>query len=582
MVDIAGAQSHTPISGSGAPVDRIHRAFTQRENTDRLTQAIGSQIWVTDLDGRFVRANGPWLTAHGFESIKDVLGKTTHDLLEPARAAMSVSEDLRVTDSGENSVSVFTDDEGRAFQSIRMPLFDSGEMIGLVGVITPQQAIADPAVNVVSQDDIDQLTGASSLAALHTYLTEVVASHDPMSVLLIDLDDFRVVNNSLGREVGDRLLQKAASRLITVFGSRLFRVSGDAFVVVLPTTERAQLDVVTEQILQRWTRPLIVDGTEIYGGVSIGIAPINGQASSTQVLQDAEMALRKAKDGGRNRAIVFDPVQQSLADEELWRQMLVRRAVADKEFSLYWQPIVEIESGTVVGVEALLRWQPAGGETARPAAEFVPFLEHSGLVIPIGRQVIDDACRQHMSWRTQNKIGRPISIFVNVSRRQFTSDALADDVLSTLQNHGVDPKNLTLEVADLSAGTDIEKVVNDIARLGRAGVRVAVDDFGVANSTLADLANLPIQIAKVSRSITGRIEEGKNDPMLDSIQHITRSVGVQTIAQGVENDMQLEWLRSRGWTHVQGYHISKPMSPEAMTDYLAEHFARPEGQRWGN
>lgn len=367
-----------------------------------------------------------------------------------------------------------------------------------------------------------------------------------------------------------------------MFGSRLFRVSGDAFVVVLPTTERAQLDVVTEQILQRWTRPLIVDGTEIYGGVSIGIAPINGQASSTQVLQDAEMALRKAKDGGRNRAIVFDPVQQSLADEELWRQMLVRRAVADKEFSLYWQPIVEIESGTVVGVEALLRWQPAGGETARPAAEFVPFLEHSGLVIPIGRQVIDDACRQHMSWRTQNKIGRPISIFVNVSRRQFTSDALADDVLSTLQNHGVDPKNLTLEVADLSAGTDIEKVVNDIARLGRAGVRVAVDDFGVANSTLADLANLPIQIAKVSRSITGRIEEGKNDPMLDSIQHITRSVGVQTIAQGVENDMQLEWLRSRGWTHVQGYHISKPMSPEAMTDYLAEHFARPEGQRWGN
>lgn len=580
--DASVAGSTSSLSTADVSVDRIHQAFVQRENTDRLTAAIGSQIWVTDLNGRFVRANGPWLAAHGFNDVKDVIGKTAHDLLDPVVASVRVSEAIRVADSGENSVSVFTNDQGRSFQSVQMPLIESGKMIGLIGVLTPQQSETDSEVNVVSQDDVDPLTGASSLASLHTHLTDMLGSPDPVSVLIIGLDDFRVVNNSLGREVGDRLLQKVASRLITVFGSRLFRVGGDEFVILLPTNEKSQLDLVTEQILQRWTRPLVVDGTEIYGGVSIGIAPIQGQTSSTQVLQDAEMALRKAKDGGRNRAIVFDPAQQQDADDELWRQMLVRRAVADHEFSLHWQPIIEIESGAIAGAEAFLRWQPAGGESTRPAAEFIPFLEHSGLVIPVGRRVIDDACRQHTAWRSQNKIARQIPIFVNVSRRQFISDSLVDDILTTMQRHSVDPNQLTLEVSDFSAGDDLPKIIGDLGRLTRAGVRVAVDEFGTANSTLADLAQLPIQATKISRSMTDRIEEGKNEPMLDSIQHITQFLGLQSIVQGVENDMQLDWLRSKGWTHAQGYHISKPLSPEAMTTYLGDHFGRPQGRRWGN
>lgn len=582
MTQTAGTQ-WTEISSpeSADPVTRIHNALTHRENSDRLADAMGAQIWVTDLHGRYIRVNEAWLAAHGHDSVKTVLGKTAHDLFTPVLAAAIISDDLRVTDTGEDVTSVFTDEVGRSFKSFRMPLIDSQEIVGLVGVITPQDVDQSTNTTVVSHDEADKLTGASNLKALHEHLAEILTSPDPQSVLLLDLDDFHVVNNSLGREVGDRLLQKAAKRLITVFGSRLFRTGGNDFVIILPTTDKAQLDVVTEQILQRWRQPLLVDGTEIYGGVSIGVAPIGGQTTSEEVLQDAELALRKAKGTGRNRAVIFDPKQKQLADDELWRQMLVRRAVANREFSVHWQPIFDLETAEIAGVEALLRWQPAGGQTARPAAEFIPFLEHSGLVIPVGLQVIDDACRQHTSWRSQDKISKPIPLFVNVSRRQFTSDTFANDVLNTLQRHGVDPQHLTIEVADFAPGESYEKVVADLTKLSTAGVRVAIDDFGAGWSALSDLAELPIHATKIARSMVDRIEEGQNDPLLDSIQHITKSLGLMSIVQGVENDMQLNWLRSKGWTHVQGYHLSKPLDSEAMTSFLVDVFGRTETQRWG-
>ncbi len=564
----------------GSLVDRIHKAFNRREYSDKIAEAIGVRVRVTDINGRIVRANEQWLRAHGFSAVHEVIGKTSHDVLDPVAASSVVAADLLVVDTGEQSTTIVTAG-GALFQTTRIPLFDHDELLGVIAVSTPLDGKTGSDIQVVDQRDIDQLTGASSLSALHDHLEQLLRAQDPMSLLLLDLDDFHVVNNSLGREVGDRLLQKAAKRLITVFGSRLFRVGGDKFVIMLPSTEVSQLDVVTEQILQRWRQPLLVDGTEIYGGVSIGIAPLGEQAGSEEVLQDAEMALRKAKDGGRNRAVIFDRAQRKVADEELWQQMLVRRAVKTKEFSLFWQPIFEIETGMVSGAEALLRWQPAGGATTHPAAEFIPFLEHSGLVIPVGQQVIDDACRQYTRWRSSDLIARAIPIHVNVSRRQFTSNSLVADTLVTLQKHAVDPSHLILEVSDFSPDENSPKFLDDLKRLSAAGVKIAVDEFGAGWSALADLPNLPIQTTKVARSITDRIVEGQRDPILDSIQAITQSMNHATVVQGVENEMQLQWLRACGWTHAQGYHLSKPMSPEDMTAFLADA-SNPSRERWGN
>ncbi len=564
----------TPTSPLGDPsFDRIHKALRSTETGDRIANAIGMQIWITDLAGNIVRVNQPWLDSHGFRSMDDVLGRTAHEVFGPVQAAQSIAEGLEVVDTGETSVVVTADENGRKFQTMRMPLTESGELVGVMGITAAlEPEIADGAT-MVTAAEVDPLTGASSVGALHQFVAETLASGEDMTLLLIDLDDFHVVNTAMGRESGDQLLQKAAKRLINVFGSRLYRVGGDAFVVMLPTIQKDQLTVVSDQILQRWRQPLIVDGTEVYGGVSIGLAPITNQASPEEVLQDAEMALRESKSTGRNRATVFQPSQRKQADEELWNQMLIRRAVAEKEFVLHWQPIFNINTGAIVGVESLLRWQPRGGEQTLPAAEFIPFLDHSGLIIPVGLQVIEDACRQQAAWRSMDKIARAIPIHVNVSRRQFWGGTFVDSVLTTLQKFSVEPSTFTVEIADFSPGQGYDDFLDDLGRLRKAGVNIAIDDFGHGWSALGQIRGLPVSSMKVARTITDTIEVGADNLVLGAIQTLAEPISNALIIQGVENDEQLSWLRHRGWSFAQGYHLSKPLDQSSTTQLLSNNLA---------
>lgn len=558
-------------SDETSQLGRIRKSLRSAETGDRLADAIGARVWVTDVGGHFVRVNESWLDHHGFQSSSQVLGKTAHELLGPVQAAQSIARGIEVVDTGETSTSITTDENGRQFRTVRIPLTESGELVGVIGITTAIEAESSDAPIVSSIDEVDPLTGASSIAALHQNITESIESQEDTTMLLIDLDDFHVVNNAMGRQAGDELLQKAAKRLINVFGSRLFRVGGDEFVVMLPTVQPEQLEVVSEQILQRWRQPLIVNGGEIYGGVSIGMAPITHQTDSETVLQDAEMALRAAKDSGRNRAVVFDPLQRKEADEELWNQMLIRRAVAEKEFTLHWQPIFAIDSGAITGVEALLRWQPRGGPKTHPAAEFIPFLEHSGLIIPVGLRVLEDACRQQQVWRSMDKIAAAIPIHLNVSRRQFSSSKFVTDVLTTLQNFGVDPETLVLEIADFSPGhPNHDEFLDDLSRLRKAGVQVAIDDFGHGWSALGEVGVLPVSMIKIARSITDTIQRDQENLVLDTVQTVVEILGHSVVLQGVETSDQLDWLRENGWTQAQGYHLSKPLDQGDMTNLLIE------------
>ena len=180
-----------------------------------------------------------------------------------------------------------------------------------------------------------------------------------------------------------------------------------------------------------------------------------------------------------------------------------------------------------------------------------------------------------------DKIAKSIPVSINVSRRQFTSGSLVEDVLTTLQQHSLHPEDLTIEVSDFAPGEDQVKFLGDLSRLQRAGVRIAIDDFGAGWSAIAELMELPIQVTKIARAITNRIVQDNHEPLLDAVQMVTRTLGHETVVQGVENEMQLDWLRAKGWTHAQGYHLSKPMDPEDMTAFLVEHLARPSKDRWG-
>lgn len=561
----------------------IVSAFFSRENITQLLDELPFSLWIKDVHGHFAGANQQWLNDNGLNSPSELVGRDDYDFSNEVEAATRVRLHWQAIDTARTIVTTEQRDRDGVQVLVRtthMPLrSSSNEVIGVVGFSQQVELTCDdskaPSAGTLSAGsvDIDPVTGAGSREALHNRLTELLDSGKPTALLLLSLDDFEVINDSLGHEFGDNLLRSAAKRLTTAFGPHLFRHRGDEFAVVLPTLDPSYIDEVTTTVLDKWRGPMFIDGTEIYGSISIGISPLSGRTRSSLVIQDAELALHEAKASGGNVAVTSNPEHRAAADEKLSQQMLVRRAVANREFLLHWQPIFDAETGWIQGCEALLRWQPAGGSLTLPAADFFPFLERSGLIVQVGKFVIETACRQHASWLTSDKIGIPVPIFVNVSRRQFASGGIVDDILATLQEFSVNPNQLTVEIDDAHADATNDDFINSLRRLRAAGVQVAIDNFGSGDVTLTSLLDLPVDVTKIDRSLTGRIRPGVDEPILQAIQTIVRSQGQVPVVQGVETKEQLTWLRERGWKCVQGYHMAPPMDADQVGELIAERIA---------
>ena len=581
-------------------VDQVHRAFFERANMSPTLDAISSPVWVKDAHGRFVRVNQAWLDESGIESSREVVGLTEYDLATPKEAAESIRREGSVIASEERLEFVttsMTESGSVTHHNVLLPLVDRmGMPIGVVGTrtstpdveqtnpdsTTASQAADSPADTTDTEletaepaqapvaNDIDPLTGTGSRSALHNKVDELLAKDDPVSILLLDLDDFAVVNESLGHAFGDKMLAAAARRLGSAFSDLLFRPSGDEFAIVLPSDDIEQLNEIAETVLGKWRTPLIIDGSEIFSGISIGIVSRQpDHESANEMFRDAETALHKAKDLGRNRAVVFTPELRAAVDEELNLQMLGRRAVQKREFDLYWQPMFDARTGSIVSCEALLRWRPAGGSVAKPAGEFIPFLERSGLITPVGEQVIQEAFQQHRDWRNNRAIPGNPKISINVSRRQLISGGVVDMILEGLGEYSVPADQLTIEFPESALMDLAPENIADLERLRSAGIRLVLDDFGGGHSSFGALMDLPIEIVKLDRSAAARIVEGEDNPLLDAIQMVLRSKNQVAVVGGVENQMQLEWLRDRGWQWVQGYHLAKPMSADDLTTTLS-------------
>ena len=587
MSDATGSKSTAALERlGGGELNQLVTAFFSRPNITFLLDEMPFAVWIKDINGRFAGANSQWLIENNFDSPQDIMGYDAYQIHEPVQAAANVRHDWQVIEAG--CAIKTTEQRDRAGQTevvhtTRLPLRNvAKEIIGIMGFSSStvlDEAHPNPGrtTNIASiasiASDTDPLTGAGSREALDNQLTELINANQPSSLLVVSLDDFGVINDSLGYAFGDMLLRSATKRLTTVFGAHLFRHRGDEFAVVLPTVDVDQLHGITRAIREKWRQPMFINDTEIFGSISIGLAALTEGTTSDIVLQNAELAVHEAKRSGGDTAVIFTQEHREAADEELSQQMLVRRAVANREFHLHWQPIFDTETGSVLGCEALLRWRPAGGSLTLPAAEFFPFLERSGLIVQVGRFVIDAACKQHASWRAMDKINVPIPIFVNVSNRQFESGTLADDILNTLQDNAVSPHQLTIEIDDVPPGTANSAMVDALKQLRTAGVKVAIDNFGNGNATLASLVELPIDVTKIDRSLVGRIRPGQDEPILDAIQTIVHSQGQVPVVQGVETEEQLTWLRSRGWDCVQGYHLAQPMDVDEITDLIATRLA---------
>ena len=388
------------------------------------------------------------------------------------------------------------------------------------------------------------------------------------AVLLVDLDLFKVVNDSLGHVVGDELLVAAARRVRDcIEGDELVaRLSGDEFTVLIPSlSDRQPAIALAERIRQAFDRPFRVGLHEVFTSVSIGVAFSNGQGSATDLVRHADIAMYAAKARGKARHEIFEPVMDLAARQRLELENGLRQAIARKELRVYYQPEVEIESGRLVGMEALVRWEhPERGLIA--PADFIAVAEETGLIVPIGRWVLFEACRQAKEWQEKYRTDVALMVSVNLSGKHLQQATLIDEVRDVIETTGIDPRSLIIEITETVAMAGAETTIEILARLKSLGVQLAIDDFGTGFSSLAYLKRFPVDLLKIDKSfIAGVAHRGHDTAIVEAIIALGHALGLRVIAEGVETPDQLRQLRSLGSELGQGYFFGQPLSDDLIS-----------------
>jgi diguanylate cyclase (GGDEF)-like protein/PAS domain S-box-containing protein len=403
-------------------------------------------------------------------------------------------------------------------------------------------------------------------------LTRARRHHAPVAALFLDLDHFKDINDSLGHGAGDELLKAVASRLSGALraSDTIGRLGGDEFVVLAEGTSLdAGSALVAERLLEVLREPFILHGiggtpTSYLVTASIGIAE-GDRPEADELLRDADLALYRAKSAGRDRYAVFDPEMRTTVEDRLVLEADLRSALKKGQFFLEYQPTFDLEDGTTVGIEALLRWQhPSRGVVA--PLDFISKLEETGMILPVGRWVMAEACRQCAEW---HEAGLPLTISVNVSARQLESDSFADDVVVALMASALPPSALVMEITESILMRDVKATVGRLSALKAIGVRIAIDDFGTGYSSLAYLRQFPVDILKIDQSfVSGMSDSGEGEALLHTLVQLGKGLGLQTVAEGIETEDQLHRLQRQRCDTGQGFLIARPMSAQAITEFV--------------
>ena len=392
------------------------------------------------------------------------------------------------------------------------------------------------------------------------------------AILFLDLDHFKLVNDSLGHHVGDELLTAAAPRLKQALRSSdtVARFGGDEFGILLEDISSEHDAIETaERIAAIFARPFVLSGSEHFVTTSIGIALARGGEQADELVRDADAAMYRAKDRGRARYEVFDEGMRGRAIERLRVENDLRRAIERGELRLEYQPVVSLRNFSIVGVEALLRWRhPERGEV--PPSEFVPIAEENGLIEPIGRWVLEHACRQAAQWYRARPDAAPLTMSVNLSAVQVRR-SLPDVVKSVLRSTGLDPACLSLEITETVMVRDAEGLGEVLQALKALGVRLVLDDFGTGYSSLSYLTRLPLDVLKVDRSfVDGLGSESRDTAITETIIAMSRALSLDVVAEGVETPDHVRELSRLGCGLAQGFHFSRAVPAEEITRAL-EH-----------
>jgi diguanylate cyclase (GGDEF)-like protein/PAS domain S-box-containing protein len=415
----------------------------------------------------------------------------------------------------------------------------------------------------------DALTGLPNRALFIDHLKLTIARkqrfEDHMyAVLFLDLDRFKVVNDSLGHMIGDQLLVGIARKLETCLrvGDTVARVGGDEFTILLEDIkDEIEAISIAERIQNELKTPFNLDNHEVFTTVSIGIAPSSvGYDQPDEILRDADTAMYRAKSLGKARHEVFDKAMHAVAMNLLQLETDLRRAIDRQEFFLQYQPIVALDGFNLCGFEALVRWQHPERGLVSPL-DFIPVAEDTGQILPIGHWILKEACRQMQRWQRRFPLNPPLFISVNLSGKQFTQPDLIEQVTKILKETRLDPRSLKLEITESVVMEDIENATEMLKQLRGLGVSLSIDDFGTGYSSLSYLHRFPIDTLKIDRSFVIRmVDNNENIEIVRTILMLAKNLGMDVVAEGVETKEQLALLRKLGCENGQGYFFSKPTS----------------------